>query len=63
MLEKVREHYPMVVERIDESEFTLWSGRDILQGALTPVVRQDYARLDTGRTRSPSATPTASSTR
>jgi 2-polyprenyl-6-methoxyphenol hydroxylase-like FAD-dependent oxidoreductase len=49
VLEKVRKHYPSVAERIDESEFTLWSGRDILQGALTPVVRQDYARLNTGK--------------
>jgi 2-polyprenyl-6-methoxyphenol hydroxylase-like FAD-dependent oxidoreductase len=48
VLEKVRKHYPAVAERIDESAFTLWSGRDILQGALTPVVRQDYARLNTG---------------
>jgi 2-polyprenyl-6-methoxyphenol hydroxylase-like FAD-dependent oxidoreductase len=48
VLEKLRKHYPSVAERIDESAFTLWSGRDILQGALTPVVRQDYARLNTG---------------
>jgi 2-polyprenyl-6-methoxyphenol hydroxylase-like FAD-dependent oxidoreductase len=50
VLEKLRAHYPMVVERIDDaSAFGLWSGRDILQGALTPVVREDYARLDSGR--------------
>ena len=27
----------------------LWSGRDLLQGALTPIVREDYARLSSGR--------------
>ena len=48
VLEKLRAHYPMVVERLDESEFGLWGERDILQGALTPTVREDYVRLDGG---------------
>jgi 2-polyprenyl-6-methoxyphenol hydroxylase-like FAD-dependent oxidoreductase len=49
VLEKLRTHYPMVVERIDPKSFGLWSSRDILQGALTPVVREDYAQLASGR--------------
>ena len=38
-----------VAERVDPDAFGLWSGRDLLQGALTPIVREDYARLSTGR--------------
>lgn len=49
VLEKLRAHYPMLVERLDESEFGLWGERDIIQGALTPTVREDYVRLDSGR--------------
>jgi Styrene monooxygenase A putative substrate binding domain len=48
VLRTLRDHYPMVHERVDQSEFGLWSERDILQGALTPVVREDYALLDSG---------------
>jgi 2-polyprenyl-6-methoxyphenol hydroxylase-like FAD-dependent oxidoreductase len=49
VLEKVNAHFPMAAERIDASAFGLWSGRDLLQGALTPIVRHDYARLSSGR--------------
>jgi 2-polyprenyl-6-methoxyphenol hydroxylase-like FAD-dependent oxidoreductase len=48
VLEKLEQHYPMCFERVDQDRFALMSGRDILQGALTPVVRQDYARLGSG---------------
>lgn len=49
VLEKLGRHFPMAFERIDSTEFGLWSDRDLLQGALTPIVRQDYAGLDNGR--------------
>ena len=49
VLDSVNAHFPMAAERIDASAFGLWSGRDLLQGALTPVVRHDYARLSSGR--------------
>jgi 2-polyprenyl-6-methoxyphenol hydroxylase-like FAD-dependent oxidoreductase len=49
VLEKLRRHFPMAFERVDSTEFGLWSPRDLLQGALTPIVRRDYARLDSGR--------------
>ncbi len=49
VLEKLRAHYPEVVERLDEAEFGLGGERDIIQGALTPTVREDYTRLDNGR--------------
>jgi 2-polyprenyl-6-methoxyphenol hydroxylase-like FAD-dependent oxidoreductase len=49
VLEKLRRHFPMGFERVDLAEFGLWSSRDLLQGALTPIVRRDYARLDSGR--------------
>ena len=49
VLKKLRRHFPMAFERVDSTEFGLWSPRDLLQGALTPIVRRDYARLDGGR--------------
>jgi 2-polyprenyl-6-methoxyphenol hydroxylase-like FAD-dependent oxidoreductase len=49
VLAALREHYPMAAERVDADAFGLWSGRDLLQGALTPIVREDYARLGSGR--------------
>ena len=49
VLEKLRRHFPMAFERVDPAEFGLWSARDLLQGALTPVVREDSAPLDSGR--------------
>jgi 2-polyprenyl-6-methoxyphenol hydroxylase-like FAD-dependent oxidoreductase len=48
VLQKLRDHYPMCAERIDESSFGLMGPTDILQGALTPVVREDFIRLDSG---------------
>jgi 2-polyprenyl-6-methoxyphenol hydroxylase-like FAD-dependent oxidoreductase len=49
VLEALRAHYPMAAERVDPDAFGLWSSRDLLQGALTPIVRKDYARLGSGR--------------
>lgn len=49
VLEKLREHYPMCFERVDHASFELQGPTDLLQGALTPVVREDYVRLSSGR--------------
>jgi 2-polyprenyl-6-methoxyphenol hydroxylase-like FAD-dependent oxidoreductase len=49
VLDALRTYYPMAAERVDPDSFGLWSGRDLLQGALTPIVREDYARLSSGR--------------
>lgn len=48
VLEKLEQHYPACRERVDPSSFELMGPDDILQGALTPVVRRDYARLSNG---------------
>lgn len=48
VLGKLKDHYPMCFERVDTDSFGLQGPRDLLQGALTPVVRQDYVRLANG---------------
>jgi 2-polyprenyl-6-methoxyphenol hydroxylase-like FAD-dependent oxidoreductase len=48
VLEKLRAHYPVVAERVDPSAFGVLGPKDILQGALTPVVREDFLRLPSG---------------
>ena len=48
VLRKLEGHYPMCFERIEPAEFRLQGPTDLLQGALTPVVREDYVRLDNG---------------
>jgi len=48
VLRKLEEHYPMCFERIDTASFRLQGPTDLLQGALTPVVREDYVPLDNG---------------
>ena len=48
-LRKLEAHYPMCFERVDPAEFRLQGPTDLLQGALTPVVREDYVRLDSGK--------------
>ena len=49
---------------IDQSSFRLMGPGDVLQGALTPVVREDYVQLSsTASSRSRWATRTSSSTR
>ena len=49
VLDKLQEHYPMCFERVDRAGFGLQGPTDLLQGALTPVVREDYVRLSSGR--------------
>jgi len=49
VLEKVRVHHPQVFERIDTARFGLTGPEDLLQGAVTPVLREDYAILPNGR--------------
>jgi 2-polyprenyl-6-methoxyphenol hydroxylase-like FAD-dependent oxidoreductase len=39
----------MTFERIQPAEFRLTGPLDLLQGAVTPVVRADYVRLGSGR--------------
>ena len=51
MLEKLRTHYPMTMERVDEAEFDVAnSPLDILQGGVVPVVRETSAVLPGGTT-------------
>ena len=46
LLEKLQKHYPTCYERIDLEEFDLANGPlDILQGGVTPTVRNSYAKL------------------
>ncbi len=49
VLEKVRTCHPEVFERIDTARFGLTGPEDLLQGAVTPVLREDYAVLPNGR--------------
>jgi len=49
VLEKVRVHHPQVFERIDTARFGLTGPEDLLQGAVTPVLREDYAVLPNER--------------
>ena len=48
VLRKLEVHYPMCFERVDPDSFGLQGPTDLLQGALTPVVREDYIRLGSG---------------
>jgi 2-polyprenyl-6-methoxyphenol hydroxylase-like FAD-dependent oxidoreductase len=45
----LREHAPSIYERIDSHAFGVTRPLDLLQGAITPTVRQGYAKLDNGR--------------
>jgi 2-polyprenyl-6-methoxyphenol hydroxylase-like FAD-dependent oxidoreductase len=49
VLETTRRHFAWVRDRIDSSAFSMLGPKDILQGALTPVVREDYVQLATGK--------------
>jgi 2-polyprenyl-6-methoxyphenol hydroxylase-like FAD-dependent oxidoreductase len=49
VLEKLEHHYPMCFERVDRASFELMGPRDLLQGGLTPVVREDYVCLSNGK--------------
>ncbi len=47
-LEKLREHFPPIFERVDPASFGLTRPSSILQGAVTPTVRQSSIELDGG---------------
>lgn len=50
LLQKLRKHYPTCAARIDEKEFNLANGPlDILQGGVTPTVRNGHVVLDGGK--------------
>jgi hypothetical protein len=48
-LDLIRRYAPALHARIDPAEFGVTDARDILQGALTPVVRRPYAEIAPGR--------------
>jgi hypothetical protein len=47
--EKLRAHHPEVFERVDVTRFGLTRPEDLLQGAVTPVLREDYVVLPNKR--------------
>lgn len=49
LLELLRRHATPIAERIDPAAFRLTRSLDLLQGAVTPTVREGYARLANGR--------------
>lgn len=49
VLDALRDHYPRTFERVDEAAFELTSPDDLMQGAVTPVLRNDYRELGNGR--------------
>lgn len=48
VLELIRIHNPAIFERIDAASFGVVRPQDVLQGAVTPTVRQSHARLVDG---------------
>jgi 2-polyprenyl-6-methoxyphenol hydroxylase-like FAD-dependent oxidoreductase len=48
ILAALREHAPVIFERVDDAEFGLTRSLDLLQGAVTPVVRRAWAPLSRG---------------
>jgi 2-polyprenyl-6-methoxyphenol hydroxylase-like FAD-dependent oxidoreductase len=48
VLELVRKYNPVIYERIDTSSFAAVGPKDVLQGAVTPTVRQSHTKLDDG---------------
>ncbi|MFC4466816.1 styrene monooxygenase/indole monooxygenase family protein [Streptomyces xiangluensis] len=49
LLSALESHYPATHERVDARSFESVSPQDTLQGAVAPVMRQDFARLTDGR--------------
>lgn len=49
MLALLRQHAAPIAERIDPAAFRLTRPLDLLQGAVTPTVRESYTRLPNGR--------------
>lgn len=48
VLELVRTYNPAIFERVDTASFGALGPRDVVQGAVTPTVRQSHVRLDDG---------------
>ncbi|MFC4466815.1 styrene monooxygenase/indole monooxygenase family protein [Streptomyces xiangluensis] len=48
VLRALERHFPRVYERVRTEDFELLGPKDLLQGGVTPVVRNDYVRLDSG---------------
>lgn len=47
ILEKMAKHYPTIMERVDVDEFDLANSHlDLLQGGVTPAVRESSVRID-----------------
>jgi hypothetical protein len=49
LLGLLREHAPLLYERVDPATFGLTRPLDLLQGGVTPTVRHGYVRLNTGK--------------
>lgn len=49
VLRVMAEFHPTVYERIDHESFRLQSDQDIMQGALTPILREDFIELPNGK--------------
>ena len=49
VLDLLQEHAPAIYERVDRRAFRLTRPQDVLQGAITPVVRHGYTQLAGGR--------------
>lgn len=49
LLDALRAYAPGVAARIDPARFELTRSLDLMQGAITPVVRKGYTRLSSGR--------------
>jgi 2-polyprenyl-6-methoxyphenol hydroxylase-like FAD-dependent oxidoreductase len=49
VLQLFQRHYPKTYERINTSEFGLTGPLELLKGAVTPVVREDYVELGNGK--------------
>lgn len=49
VIDLIREYAPMIYEQIDLEEFGVLRPLDVLQGAITPTVRNGYAALGNGK--------------
>ena len=49
LLEKIKQHAAPIYERINPEEFGVTRPQDLIQGAVTPVVRRGYAQLPSGK--------------
>jgi hypothetical protein len=48
LLDRIRQHAPPIYDLIDPAAFALTRPLDLIQGAITPVVRRGYAQLPNG---------------